>query len=64
MSTTWRASHNQTIISEEIFEKARVSGHNEAKTFILDTYTVKRYIMHSKEFAGNQEKYQNFDPSI
>ena len=27
-------------------------------------YTVYRNITHSEEFSGNQEKHQNFDPSI
>ena len=30
----------------------------------MNTYTVERNITHSKEFSGNQEKHQNFDPSI
>ena len=27
-------------------------------------YTVERFITHSKEFAGNQGKHLNWDPSI
>ena len=30
----------------------------------MGRYTVKCNITHSKEFAGNQGKHQNFDPSI
>ena len=55
-TVSWRKFFEEYLNTDELEELKKHPNDG--------IYTVQRNITHSKEFAGNQGKHQNFDPAI